>query len=429
MVTQSQLKLTQLLQNVFSKKNKMILSQSHTSGNIDTSISYANDTGSTITANTICIVSGNNLVVADNSQESTISGKLAIPANDIASGESGSCRVVNGSISGFSGLSVGVSYRLGSNGAITSDPPNEGELVRHVGYAESETALYFFDNGLWFEAGAVPDTENPSTPTGLTATAISDTQIDLSWTVATDNVEVDHYILRRDGTPIGGEIEGLSYSDSSLQSETEYSYTIESVDTSANESGQSSSVSATTEETPALSTQIEFTSDADNMPLYLAFSAGTATLHIDGADDVPITSETQLNHSFGSASSRNLSITMTNPESLTQFGATNEWGGICTMDNVSGLDGFVNLATAHFYACSTLTTISVENCSNLRTLYFGNTGLTTPISDQICIDLDNATPGLTGAGGTCVVRLVTESSATARANLTEKGFDVQVAEW
>ena len=44
---------------------------------------------------------------------------------------------------------------------------------------------------------AAPDTTAPSAPTGLTATAISTTQIDLSWTASTDNVGVTGYRVER----------------------------------------------------------------------------------------------------------------------------------------------------------------------------------------------------------------------------------------
>ncbi|MEE9551960.1 MAG: hypothetical protein V3V89_02840, partial [Gammaproteobacteria bacterium] len=46
------------------------------------------------------------------------------------------------------------------------------------------------------------DTESPSVPTNLQATAISSTQINLSWTASTDNVGVSGYRIFRDGVQI-----------------------------------------------------------------------------------------------------------------------------------------------------------------------------------------------------------------------------------
>src|SRR5207247_1261975 len=49
---------------------------------------------------------------------------------------------------------------------------------------------------------APPDTTPPSVPTGLAATAVSSSQINLSWTASTDNVGVSGYRVYRGGTQI-----------------------------------------------------------------------------------------------------------------------------------------------------------------------------------------------------------------------------------
>ena len=48
-----------------------------------------------------------------------------------------------------------------------------------------------------------PDTTKPSKPAGLTATAVSSSQINLSWTASTDNVGVTGYRIYRGGTQVG----------------------------------------------------------------------------------------------------------------------------------------------------------------------------------------------------------------------------------
>src|ERR1700733_11231156 len=55
-------------------------------------------------------------------------------------------------------------------------------------------------------AGGPPDTTPPSVPTGLSATAVSSTQINLSWTASTDNVGVTGYDVFRNGTQVGTSI-------------------------------------------------------------------------------------------------------------------------------------------------------------------------------------------------------------------------------
>ena len=54
-----------------------------------------------------------------------------------------------------------------------------------------------------FKTAAAADTVPPSTPTGLTATAVSATQINLSWNPSTDNVGVTGYQIFRNGTQVG----------------------------------------------------------------------------------------------------------------------------------------------------------------------------------------------------------------------------------
>src|SRR5204863_5054188 len=44
---------------------------------------------------------------------------------------------------------------------------------------------------------AVPDTQAPTAPATLTATAASASQIDLSWPASTDNVGVTEYLIER----------------------------------------------------------------------------------------------------------------------------------------------------------------------------------------------------------------------------------------
>jgi fibronectin type 3 domain-containing protein len=87
----------------------------------------------------------------------------------------------------------------------------------------------------------VSDTQPPSTPTGLTATAVNPTRVDLSWTASTDNVGVTGYTIYRNGTQldvVGGAT--TSYSDTTASPSTQYSYTVDAFDASANHSAQSS---------------------------------------------------------------------------------------------------------------------------------------------------------------------------------------------
>jgi chitodextrinase len=90
-----------------------------------------------------------------------------------------------------------------------------------------------------------PDSTPPSVPTGLTASAVSPTQINLNWTASTDNVGVSGYKVYRNSVQIGTST-SPSYSDTGLSQGTTYTYTVAAVDAAGNTSAQSSSAAATT---------------------------------------------------------------------------------------------------------------------------------------------------------------------------------------
>ena len=85
------------------------------------------------------------------------------------------------------------------------------------------------------------DTQAPTVPTSVVATAVSATQVDVSWGASTDNVAVDRYTVYRDGVPlITVPAASTSHTDSTVAPLTAYSYTVEAVDVAGNPSGQSS---------------------------------------------------------------------------------------------------------------------------------------------------------------------------------------------
>ncbi len=87
----------------------------------------------------------------------------------------------------------------------------------------------------------------PSIPTGLKATAVSNSQIDLKWDASTSGgiYPIVGYLIFRDSSFLATTT-ALSYSDLGLMAQTTYSYTVESFDSDNVLSGQSAPVSATT---------------------------------------------------------------------------------------------------------------------------------------------------------------------------------------
>ena len=99
--------------------------------------------------------------------------------------------------------------------------------------------------------GAAHDVTPPSTPTGLTATPVSSTDISLAWTASTDDVGVLGYSIFRNGVKVGTSITP-SYRDTGLTPSTMYSYSVSAYDPTGNASTPSLSVNATTQPIPPI---------------------------------------------------------------------------------------------------------------------------------------------------------------------------------
>ena len=131
------------------------------------------------------------------------------------------------------------------------------------------------------------DTEAPTVPTGVSATALSHFEVEVTWNASSDNVGVDSYTIYRDGSFLAT-VSGttLSYTDSSVAPETTYEYTVEAFDAATNASGQSSPPAAVT--TPAASGSITLNPNHDG---YVDSSrpdsnyGSSSALRIDGSPE------------------------------------------------------------------------------------------------------------------------------------------------
>jgi hypothetical protein len=87
----------------------------------------------------------------------------------------------------------------------------------------------------------------PTTPTLLSADPISASQIDLTWSAATDNFVVIGYTVTRGGFVIAT-TSLLSFADTGLAASTTYTYSVRAFDSSLNYSSSSNSLATTTPE-------------------------------------------------------------------------------------------------------------------------------------------------------------------------------------
>lgn len=92
----------------------------------------------------------------------------------------------------------------------------------------------------------------PASPTGLIATAVSDSRIDLDWDDNNTEPDFSYYIVYR-STGSGGSyvriasrVKSSAYSDAGLAASTAYTYLVRAVDKWKNQSGYSNPASATT---------------------------------------------------------------------------------------------------------------------------------------------------------------------------------------
>jgi chitodextrinase len=114
-----------------------------------------------------------------------------------------------------------------------------------------------------------PDISAPSTPTNLTATAASATQVNLSWIASTDNVGVSGYYVQRDGMVIATVNGKTTYTDSSASPNSTYSYSVVAFDTAGNASQTSNTATVTTGSLPDTT--------APTAPTNLTATAASAT--------------------------------------------------------------------------------------------------------------------------------------------------------
>ncbi len=161
---------------------------------------------------------------------------------------------------GASSDNVGVSgYEIYRNGAevasVNATTYSDTGLVAETEYSYQVRAVDSSGNvsALSSAASAItpaqPDTISPTVPTGLSATAISHRQVDLSWGASSDNVGVSGYEIYRNGAEVAS-VNATTYSDTGLMAETEYSYQVRAVDSSGNVSALSSAASAITPAQP-----------------------------------------------------------------------------------------------------------------------------------------------------------------------------------
>jgi uncharacterized repeat protein (TIGR03806 family) len=104
------------------------------------------------------------------------------------------------------------------------------------------------DGGL---ANPPADATAPTVPTNIRTTAVTDTTVTVAWDASTDSGSgVAGYRLSRNNVQVGSTIAGTQFTDTSLNSGTVYTYSVQAVDNAGNVSAGSATAQATTTGTP-----------------------------------------------------------------------------------------------------------------------------------------------------------------------------------
>ena len=241
-------------------------------------------------------------------------------------------------------LAAGDVLLLRAKGALLEAWRNDGSAWSRLGVVNDPTyaAAGFTGVGIRGTAGRLddfgartdgappPDTEAPTAPGTLTATALSSSQIDLSWGPATDNVAVTFYRVERcsgAGCSTFAEIAAstsTTHLDVGLTASTDYSYRVRAVDAADNEGPYSNTASATTLTPPD--------TEAPSAP-------GTPT--------ATATSASQINLSWPAATD-NVAVTLYRVERCQGAGCSN-FGEIGTTASTSYSDTGLSASTSYSY--------------------------------------------------------------------------------
>jgi len=115
------------------------------------------------------------------------------------------------------------------------------------GRIQGDKAIQSLNTGTVPTPPAPPaDTTAPTVPQGVNATAVSSSGIKVSWSASTDAVGVTGYNIYRNGSKLTT-VTATNYSDSGLQPNTAYTYSVSSFDAAGNTSAQSVGAGATTQ--------------------------------------------------------------------------------------------------------------------------------------------------------------------------------------
>jgi acid phosphatase type 7 len=211
------------------------------------------------------------------------------------------------------------------------------------------------------------DTQPPSTPTGLAATAASGTQVNLTWNAATDNVGVAGYTVYRNASAIASTSgpSATTYSDPTASPSTTYSYTVDAFDAAGNHSPQSSPVSVTTPATTLKTITLTPVADSYVDSANPTANHGSSTqLRIDGSPLVYSYLKFDLSSVPGTIEGLTLKVEATSSSSTGYTVwpvADNSWTESAITWNNAPAIGSASVGSSGGFSSNTLTSVDVSS--------------------------------------------------------------------
>ncbi len=162
------------------------------------------------------------------------------------------------------------------------DPVNEREIARNNAiYARQNNRNPYIDHPEYVQAvwgsTSSSDTQAPTAPANLVATATTATSVTLSWSASTDNVAVTGYELYMNNV-LKTTVTVTTASISGLTAATSYSFYVKAKDVAGNASASSNTITATTGSSGSTATELLFSEylegSSNNKALEIANKTG-----------------------------------------------------------------------------------------------------------------------------------------------------------
>ena len=147
-----------------------------------------------------------------------------------------------------------------------------------------EVGQTFTDSGSTPCHGLTSDVTAPTTPGDLVATAVAPNQVNLGWTASTDNVGVVGYQVFRNNVQIATAYIN-SFSDTTVQPQTTYTYKVIAFDAGGNFSAASNNASATTPPpAPTVISSVRLTTDPNLINVKFTVTFSRNVTGVDASD-------------------------------------------------------------------------------------------------------------------------------------------------